>query len=142
MKRTSVLIIEQALLVSITRELSKYDLRSSCSINSVGGDASNRTVPSFTPDTAPRTLESRLLRANPMYDRLCEALMPFRRIGLFCLLSEDNLSNCPGLKKSFQNGVYDVEYCSRDLSNGTDGTRVMGVCLFPVSPSLIPLSML
>ncbi|HHX37102.1 MAG TPA: NAD(P)/FAD-dependent oxidoreductase, partial [Clostridiaceae bacterium] len=143
MKRTSVLIIGAgAVGCAIARELSKYDLEIILldKNSDVGGDASksNSSIIHTGYDATPGTLESRLVvAANPMYDRLCEALdVPFRRIGaILPAFSEEQFEQLPGIKeKAFQNGVYDVEYCSAETLLAMEpmlNPRVMGGLFIP-----------
>lgn len=122
---------------AIARELSRYKLDVLLIEKNVeiGGEAttSNSAIIHTGYDAKPGTLESKLVvGSNPMYDQLCEELdVPFQKVGaILAAVTEEELKTLPQIiKKSYQNGVFDIEYLSgkeikrreNDLSDDVKG---------------------
>ena len=123
MYQTDILIIGAgAVGVALAREFSKYKLRIMvCDKNDdVGGDASKSCSSCISTEStvAPFTLESKICQSSrPMYDQICRDLeIPFHICGSITpAINEEQLQMVPAmLKKAFDNGVYDVEYRTRE----------------------------
>jgi glycerol-3-phosphate dehydrogenase len=121
--KTDVVIIGAgAVGCAIARELSKYriDVVVIDKNEDIGGDASksNSAIIHTGYDATPGTLESQLVvAANPMYPVLVKDLdVPFRQVGaLLPAVSEEQYESLPAIKeKAFRNGVYDVEYLTKE----------------------------
>lgn len=112
-----VIIGAGAVGTAIARELSKFNLEVILldKNEDVGGDASksNSAIIHTGYDAKPGTLESRLVvAANPMYDKLVKDLdIPFKKTGaILVATTEEEYGLLPGIKKkSYDNGVYDIE---------------------------------
>ncbi|ADQ14587.1 NAD(P)/FAD-dependent oxidoreductase [Halanaerobium hydrogeniformans] len=132
-----VIIGAGAIGSAIARELSRYKLDVLLLEKNVeiGGEAttSNSAIIHTGYDAKPGTLESKLVvGANPMYDQLCDELdVPFKKVGaILAAVTEEELKALPQImKKSYQNGVYDIEYLTgeeikrreKDLSDDVKG---------------------
>lgn len=123
MMKTDVVIIGAgAVGCAVARELSKYkiDVTVVDKNEDIGGDASksNSAIIHTGYDAAPGTLESQLVvAANPMYPELVRDLdVPFEQVGaLLPAVSDEQFESLPAIKeKAFRNGVYDVEYLSKE----------------------------
>lgn len=123
MLKTDVVIIGAgAVGCAIARELSKYQVKVIVvdKNEDIGGDASksNSAIIHTGYDAAPGTLESKLVvAANPMFPELVRELqIPFRETGaILPAITEEQFEQLPVIKeKAFKNGVYDVEYVTKE----------------------------
>jgi len=121
--KTDVVIIGAgAVGCAVARELSKYkiDVKVVDKNEDIGGDASksNSAIIHTGYDATPGTLESQLVvAANPMYPELVKDLdVPFQQVGaLLPAVSDEQYESLPAIKeKAFRNGVYDVEYLTKE----------------------------
>ena len=119
--KVDVLIIGAgAVGVAIARELSKLSLKTMVvdRLNDVGGDASksNSAIIHCGFDAPPGSLESEMVvRANPMYDQLCNDLdIPFERTGaILVATTEAEETELPHIMdKARANHVHDLEFLS------------------------------
>jgi len=123
MYKTDVLIIGAgAVGTAIARELSKYELSVIvCDKNDdVGGDASKSCSGCISTEftITPFTLESKICQASrPMFNKLCRDLeIPIHYCGSITpAVNEEQMAAIPRvLKKAIDNGVYDVEFLTRE----------------------------
>lgn len=122
MKADVLVIGAGAVGCSITRELTKYNLKViNVDKNSdVGGCASrsNSAIIHTGYDATPESLESELVvAANPMYDKIASDLdVPFSKIGaILPAITDEQFEMLPILKeKAFKNKVYDIDYLSKE----------------------------
>ena len=121
--RTDIVIIGAgAVGVAIARELSKFNVGVLvCDKNDdIGGDASKSCSSCISTEStvAPFTLESKICQSSrPLFDNLCRELdVPIDYCGSITpAVNEEQLAKIPGmLKRAFDNGVYDVEYRTRE----------------------------
>ncbi len=116
---TDVLIIGAgAVGVALARELSRFAIEIMVvdRLNDVGGDASksNSAIIHTGFDAPPNSLESTtVVRANPMFDKLCSDLdIPFRRVGaVLAAITEEEEKELPKIMaRARANHIYDVNY--------------------------------
>ena len=123
MYKTDILIIGAgAVGVAIARELSKFRIKTMVidKNDDVGGDASKACSSCISTEftVAPFTLESKICQASrPLFDQLCQDLeIPHVICGSITLaVNEEQYKMIPTmLKKAFDNGVYDVEFRTKE----------------------------
>lgn len=122
LKADVVIIGAGAIGCAIARELSKYiiDVAVVDKREDIGGDASksNSAIIHTGYDATPGTLESQLIvAANPMYLNLTKNLdIPFKQAGaVLPAINDEQYKSLPAIKeKAFKNGVYDVEYLTKE----------------------------
>jgi glycerol-3-phosphate dehydrogenase len=123
MYQTDILIIGAgAVGVAIARELSKFKINTLVvdKNDDVGGDASKSCSSCISTEftVEPFTLESKICQSSrPMFDQLCRDLeIPLNVCGSITpAVTEEQSKKIPQiLKKAFDNGVYDVEYRTRE----------------------------
>lgn len=121
MKADVLVIGTGAVGCSITRELTKYNLKVIAVDKNpdIGGRASksNSAIIHSGYDANPGSLESELVvAANPMYDKIASDLdVPFVKVGaILPAITDEQFEKLPALmEKAFRNKVYDVDYLSR-----------------------------
>jgi glycerol-3-phosphate dehydrogenase len=123
MYQTDILIIGAgAVGIAIARELSKYKINTMVvdKNDDVGGDASKSCSSCISTEFTlePFTLESRICQSSrPMFEQLCHDLeIPFNVCGSITpAVTEEQFKRILELlKRAFDNGVYDVEYRTRE----------------------------
>lgn len=122
MKADVLVIGAGAVGCSITRELTKYNLKVITVDKNpdIGGRASksNSAIIHSGYDASPGSLESELVvTANPMYDQIALDLdVPFKRTGaILPAITDEQFEMLPALKeKAFKNKVYDIDYLSKE----------------------------
>lgn len=122
MKADVLVIGAGAVGCSITRELTKYNLKIITVDKNpdIGGRASksNSAIVHSGYDASPGSLESELVvAANPMYDQIALDLdVPFSRTGaILPAITDEQFEMLPALKeKAFKNKVYDIDYLSKE----------------------------
>ena len=122
MKADVLVIGAGAVGCSITRELTKYNLKIIAVDKNpdIGGRASksNSAIIHTGYDASPGSLESELVvAANPMYDKIASDLdVPFSRIGaILPAITDEQFEMLPALKeKAFKNRVYDIDYLPKE----------------------------
>lgn len=123
MYQTDILVIGAgAVGVAIARELSKFKINTMVidKNDDVGGDASKSCSSCISTEftVAPFTLESKICQSSrPMFDQLCRDLeIPHVVCGSITpAVTEEQYQKIPEiLKKAFDNGVYDVEFRTKE----------------------------
>lgn len=123
MYETDIVVIGAgAVGIAIARELSKFriDVMVVDKKDDVGGDASKSCSSCISTEftLTPGTLESKICQCSrPLFDQLCRQLdIPLNYCGSITpAVNQEQFEKIPGiLKKAFDNGVYDVEYRSRE----------------------------
>lgn len=123
MYNTDILIIGAgAVGVAIARELSKFNVRVIVcdKKDDVGGDASKSCSSCISTESTitPFTLESKICQASrPLFEKLCSDLdIPIHYCGSITpALNQEQMDKIPGmLQRAFDNGVYDVEFRTRE----------------------------
>jgi len=121
--KTDVLIIGAgAVGTAIARELSKFNLGVLVvdQKDDIGGDSSKASSSCISTESTiePHTLESMICQnSRPMFEQLCAELeIPFKRCGSITpAVNPEQFEKIPGmLKRAFENGVYDVEFRTRE----------------------------
>jgi len=123
MYHTDILIIGAGVVgTAIARELSKFELKVMVvdKNDDVGGDASKSCSSCISTEftLAPYSLESKICQSSrPMFDQLCKSLdIPIHYCGnIMPAVNQEQFEKIPNiLKNAFENGVYDVEYRTRE----------------------------
>jgi len=123
MYNTDILVVGAgAVGIAIARELSKFniDVMVVDKKDDVGGDASKSCSSCISTEftLTPGTLESKICQCSrPLFDQLCRDLdVPLNYCGSITpAVNQEQFEKIPSiLKKAFDNGVYDVEYRSRE----------------------------
>ena len=123
MYRTDILIIGAGCVgVAIARELSKFkvDVMVCDKNDDIGGDASKSSSSCISTESTvtPFTLESKICQASrPLFENLCRDLdIPINYCGSITpAVNEEQSARIPAmLERAFDNGVYDVEYRTRE----------------------------
>lgn len=120
---TDVLIVGAGVVgTAIARELSKFQLQVMVvdKNDDVCGDASKACSSCISTEftLTPGTLESRICQSSrPLFDQLCRDLdIPIKYCGsIMPAINQEQFKKLPSiLKNAFENGVYDVEYRTRE----------------------------
>ncbi|WP_130862997.1 NAD(P)/FAD-dependent oxidoreductase [Bacilliculturomica massiliensis] len=123
MYNTDILVVGAgAVGIAIARELSKFniDVMVVDKKDDVGGDASKSCSSCISTEftLTPGTLESKICQCSrPLFDQLCRDLdVPLNYCGSITpAVNQEQFEKIPSiLKKAFDNGVYDVEYRSKE----------------------------